>query len=245
MRLLFLKDVCLFWCSSNCLIICAEEDNKGSCCFTVHHVLCLASCVHTFLKQIESTCRTTKCIFFPPVSPALHSTMKLNFPMGTVIPCFINFSSQFTSLFIQFKILSYFLLRAKGFTHCSPLHFCLFIGPVPRNSAVTLWCTPAQLRISLILWFHWLYSLIYIYRHKHTSVCRGLVNRPWLWRELLCRRKLQDFFHAHLSKMLFHHTNLSMLIPCLKLKTCIKLWTYILALDHQLTASLHLRCTPW
>lgn len=158
------------------------------------------------------------------MSFALHSTMKLNFPMGTIISRFINFSSHLTStLFIQFKILPHFLLRAKGFSLCNPFRFCLFIGAVPQDSDVTLWCTPALLHTSLILGFHWLYPLTYIFRHKHTLVCGALANRPWLWRELLCRRKLPDSFHAHLSKMLFYHISLCTLIPCLKLKTCIKL----------------------
>ena len=144
MRLLFLKDACLFWCSSNYLIICTEKKTIKAPAASVHDVLCLASCVHIFLKQIDSTYRRTKYIFFPLISAALHSTMKLNFPMGTIISGFINFSSQLSStLFIQFKILPHFLLRAKGFSHCNSLCFCLFVGPVPQDSAVTLWCTPA------------------------------------------------------------------------------------------------------
>lgn len=95
--------------------------------------------------------------------------MKLNCPMGTVISCFMNFSSQLTSTpFIQFKILPHFLLRAKGFSHCNLLCFCLLVDPVPRDSDVTLRCAPPWLHVSLILGFHWLCPLIYTYRHKHT-----------------------------------------------------------------------------
>lgn len=165
--------------------------------------------------------------------------MKLNFPMGRATPCSINVPSQFT-LFIQFKILPHFLLRAKMFSHCSLLHFCLFIGSVPWETAVTLWCTPACLQNSLVLGFHWLCLLTYICRHKRTLGCRALTNRLQLQRDLLCRSKLQGSFHAYLSKMLFHHINLSMIITGLKLETYIKL----LVLYHQLPSSLHLRYGP-
>lgn len=86
MWLLFLKAVCLFWCSSNYLIICTEKtnnqqtNNNGSCCLTAHDVLCLASCVHTLMKQIKNMCGKTKSILLSPAFPTFHSTMQVNFP---------------------------------------------------------------------------------------------------------------------------------------------------------------------
>lgn len=92
MWLLFLKAVCLFWCSSNYLIICTEKtnnqqtNNNGSCCLTAHDVLCLASCVHTLMKQIKNMCGKTKSILLSPAFPTFHSTCKWIFLFPSLLP---------------------------------------------------------------------------------------------------------------------------------------------------------------
>lgn len=151
MWFLFLKAVCLFWCSSNYLIICTEKNTKTIIKAAAAASQLMESSVQhpaSTLPQSRSKAHVEELevLFSPPASPALQSNTQVNFPLGRPISCFIYFLSQFTSILsIRFEILPDFLLDARSsgtaFSFASASLLAQHTENLPLHSG-TLWCAP-------------------------------------------------------------------------------------------------------
>lgn len=243
MWFLFLKAVCLFWCSSNYLIICTEKNTKTIIKAAAASQLTESSVQHpvSSLPQSRSKAHAEelKVLFFPTSIPCSSKYHVSKHPTGKTNFMFYIFLEPvyFYSVHLIWNA-TRLSARCKNFSYCILLCFCLIVGPTYWELTVTLWYP--LLHISLALVFSCHSSFIHPGTNIHLHVAQA--NRSWLWREIFCRRKLQDSFNAHLSKPWFHHSNLFMLISFLGLKICSVLWTFILVLGHQLTATSQLSC---
>lgn len=144
MWFLFLKAVCLFWCSSNYLIICTEKNTKTIIKAAAASQLTESSIQHpvSSLPQSRSKAHVEelKVHFSPPASPALQSITQSKFPTGKTNFMFYVFLEPvyFYSVHLVWNT-ARLSAGCKNFSHCILLCFCLIVGPTYWELTVTLW----------------------------------------------------------------------------------------------------------